>query len=531
VHNDSAIAVLLGLLTVILLTATAPHIGLTWDEPAYIAASESYAAWFRVLASDPGYALSDEGITRYWSANHEHPPLNKVWNGLVWSIARYLFDDLTAHRLGNILLAGALVALLYLLVAGELGRIAGLAAVGALLTMPRFFFHAHLAALDVPAAFAIVGTVFAFWRTRDRRALGWDLCLGLIWGLAMGNKINAIFVPITLLLWALIFRRQFHIFRRLVVMGLIGTPLFLLVWPWLYRQSWPRLLEYILFVTIDHWEIGQYYLGRVYMPPPWHFAFVMTFAVVPLSLTLSYILGAVRTLRAKPHRPLGGLLAICALAPLVVLSIGQSVVYDNDRLFMPAFPFLAALCGAGIDWLVWGARGLVARLGKPALSKAVPAAIFALALIPQTIVAAGLYPHLLSYYAASVGGLRGASLLGLETTYWCETYASTLPYLNEHAKSGDIVWVTNWSHDVMFYYQLQGQLNRGLYITWPPPGGSVFLERGVNGVEVPLDEADYVVVQYRQSGFGEGFEDWLRRTEPVYRLEHQNIPLVEIYAR
>ena len=112
-------ALLLAVIAVVLLTATAPDIGLTWDEPAYIAASESYVAWLGKLITHPGYALSAEGIRYYWTPNNEHPPLDKVWSGLIWSVARHIFDDLTAHRLGNILLVGALVAMVYLMVATQ----------------------------------------------------------------------------------------------------------------------------------------------------------------------------------------------------------------------------------------------------------------------------------------------------------------------------------------------------------------------------------------------------------------------------
>ena len=73
-----------------------------------------------------------------------HPPLDKVWSGLAWSAARFALDDLTAHRLGNILLGGALVGMLYHMVATSAGPVAGLAAAAALLTMPRFFFHDQL---------------------------------------------------------------------------------------------------------------------------------------------------------------------------------------------------------------------------------------------------------------------------------------------------------------------------------------------------------------------------------------------------
>ena len=81
--NDKLVAAVLALLTLVVLLISAPDIGLTWDEPAYIAASESYVAWIGELVSDPGYALSSEGIDQYWTVNHEHPPLDKIWSGLV----------------------------------------------------------------------------------------------------------------------------------------------------------------------------------------------------------------------------------------------------------------------------------------------------------------------------------------------------------------------------------------------------------------------------------------------------------------
>ena len=81
-----------------------------------------------------------------------------------------------------------------------------------------------------------------------------------------------------------------------------------------------------------------------------------------------------------------------------------------------------------------------------------------LAFLPQSISIAKLYPHLLSYYSANVGGLRGAKRLGMETTYWCESYADAIPYLNEHAKPGDMIWVDPLSQNVMVYYQVNGKL-------------------------------------------------------------------------
>src|SRR5919199_1302039 len=286
-------ALLLGLLTVVLLTVTAPAAGLTWDEPAYIAASQSYVEWFGELATHPGAALSAQGVQQSWELNHEHPPLDKIWSGFVWLLAQPFFDDLTAHRFGNILLVGTLVALLY-------------------------------------------------WRSFRRPGWQWSLLLGIAWGLALATKINAIFVMPVLGLWTLIFHRQWYLIGRLVAMGLIGGVVSLLLWPWLYHDSVHRLIDYLAFVTVKHWKIGQWYLHRFWMPPPWHFPFVMAIAVVPLTLTALYLAGAWRVVKGGRAQAVGWLFILGALFAWLPLATGKSMVYDNERLFMPAFPNLAA---------------------------------------------------------------------------------------------------------------------------------------------------------------------------------------------
>ncbi|MGD0807107.1 MAG: glycosyl transferase, partial [Anaerolineales bacterium] len=55
--GNGAIAVLLACLAAIILTITAPAIGLTWDEPAYITSSESYMGWFTALVKNPSVAF------------------------------------------------------------------------------------------------------------------------------------------------------------------------------------------------------------------------------------------------------------------------------------------------------------------------------------------------------------------------------------------------------------------------------------------------------------------------------------------
>ncbi|MBN2083636.1 MAG: glycosyltransferase family 39 protein [Anaerolineales bacterium] len=537
-------AILIMALTLVLLVATEPKIGLTWDEPDYIVASEAYTSWFGKLITQPAAALSKEGIDESWSSNHEHPPLDKIWSGIVWSGARFVFNDLTAHRLGNMILVSVMAGLLFLLMAESYGQAAGFAAAAALLTLPRFFFHAHLAALDVPAACAIFFVTFLFWKTKENLSWKWTVLLGLVWGLAFATKINAVFLPPTLFLWALLFRRRWMLFIRIVVMTLIGILFSFAIWPWLYPDFPVRMIDYLEWITAEHWKIGQWYLGTMYMPPPWHFPFVMMWAVVPLTLTALYWVGIFRAgWKWREANSLGGLLFISALVPLLALTTGKSMVYDNDRLFMPAFPFLAALAGMGFGWLVAGVRRTADRMGKPLL--VMPATVLAafLVFLPQSISLVRLYPHLLSYYSETVGGLPGAARLGLETTYWCESYAAAIPYLNEHAKPGDTIWVDPWSHNVMIYYQVHGWLRSDIKIAFPPYAqASLFPEYGPSTFATHA-ASDFIVVQYRQTTTESTRENpgresfiphpdpqWIGAHEPIFQLSYDGVPIMEIYA-
>jgi 4-amino-4-deoxy-L-arabinose transferase-like glycosyltransferase len=589
--GNGTIALLLGGLTAVLLTATAPRIGLTWDEPAYIAGADAIAGWFGSLVRHPVQAFQSETIARYWAVNHEHPPVSKIWTGLVWLAAAPVFDDLTAHRLGAILLVAFLVAWLYLLVAPAYGQTAGLFAAAALLSMPRFFFHAHLVALDVPVAVGAFAVAFLFWKTVDRQEWWWGVVLGVVWGLAVATKLNGVFIPLALVIWGLVFRRRWAMLARLLLMGVSAVLTFFLVWPWLYHETWERVREYVLF-HLHHYRIGQWYFGEFYLPPPWHFPLVMLWAVLPLTVLLLALAGMARAGKGRQDGGLAWLLAINAFVSLAPFLSGKVLLYNNDRLFMPVYPFLAALAGIGCGWVLAGLRRLAERLRRPWLTVPASAVLLALLLAPQAVAMARLYPYLLSYYSETVGGLPGATRMGLETTYWCETYADALPAINAQAKPGDLIWVEAKSFDVLIYYQIHGRLRADVRVMratygdtgtapstsssaspWrqrPPPGGlrprraaaagattghgsrsaplvrpttrwNPTTVRSVFGPDAPqpvpgkFADADWYIFQYRQSQYGPDAENDLPRLvfngrTPVYEVRVHGVPLMGLYG-
>jgi len=525
--TDKLIALLIGGLTLLVLVTTAPQIGLTWDEPTYIVAAEVYPAWFGELIVRPSDALSTDEISRYWSTSHEHPPLDKVWSGFIWLGARHFLDDLTAHRLGNIMIVSVLVMLLYLMVAQDFGSLAGVVAVFALLTMPRFFFHAHLAAIDVPVTAMIFVVIYMFWLGHNDPGLRWTILLGFAWGLALATKINALFIPpIVLSAWVLIFQRRLYLFVRLALMGLIGVGFFLLSWPWLYHDLLKHLTAYVGFMTTSRLPVEQYYFGQLFAPPPWHFPFIMTIIVVPLSILLLATIGAISLMRERKDRPFAGLLLLAIVVSLVIFTTGLGQVFDDERFMMPVFPYLAVLAGIGFARTVPAIQQFLANRGIWHQSHQVVSIMLLVVFVPHLLLAYDLYPHLLSYYSEAIGGVYGANLLGMETTYWCDAYSEVLAYLNTHVEPGDVVWAE--CLDVLIYYQLHGQLRADLEIADGPDAVPAF--RGFKLNPDTFDAADYVIIQNRQSGFYRALFQWIKARKPVYEYKYRRFRLIGVYT-
>jgi hypothetical protein len=282
------------------------------------------------------------------------------------------------------------------------------------------------------------------------------------------------------------------------------------------------------------------------MPPPWHFAFVMLLAATPLTtlaLALLGVVGAWRGARREGGEGSAGpsfaswslarLWALSVLVPLLALAIGQTKVYDNERLFMPVFPFLAALSGVGLAWLVRTVAGRMHEGARRGWRRAAAGVVVAAAFAPQLVAGVLLYPHLLSYYSEAVGGLPGAVRLGLETTYWCETYVAALDHINASAPEGAVVWAEDWSHDVLLYYQLHGRLRPDLRVAMAEYAGSILASKGAEGVRADIGDADFAIVAYRETGLAVHPEirAWIAGREPALRVERFGVPLVEVYRR
>jgi len=471
--------------------------GITWDEPAYVSAGYRYCEWF----GSP--SLGRAGIDKYWDWNHEHPPAAKIVYGLAAQIGERLgFDGFFAARVAGVLMFVALAWLVYWFASRHFGRAAGTIAALSLALSPRVFGHGHLAALDMPVALACFAATAAFSRAHTGK---WKAAAaGILCGVALLTKINAVFLPAVLIPWALWYHRKRAILPC-VLLIVLGCLTFFAGWPWLWHDTWSRVGQYTINKT-ERFEkddraggttnVPVHYLGTTYRydRAPWHYPFVMTLVTVPAGLLVFAGIGVRKARGGSGERGTGVLILASALLHLLVFALPVVPKYDGVRLFMPAFPFIACLAGIG-GACVWQWRERAGKVIVVAVLGIAAAALF------------WTHPYELSYYNALTGGAWGARKLGFETTYWGDTVnLDVMAYVNEHCPDGSTISVRPPYFDFM--------------------GGVPGMKRALQLLKgwKPQRPPDFLIVFPRQGHLDDFTVDLIRTREPARQWTYMGVP-------
>ena len=279
---------------VALLVSTAGDIGMSRDESFYVQAAQDYAAWMQQVVREPKVAFERAAIDHAWDYNWEHPPLMKASFALGWIVQQKtgLFgSDSLAFRFPGMLTAGLLLWLIYIWGTRIFGRRAGLFAALCFALMPRVFYHAHLNCFDVPITLMITAVTYCYWRSLTSST--WVWITGFVFGLALLTKHNSWVLPGIFLIHFVWLHRVSR--RRglamstprwpwwLIAMLSIGPLIFAAGWPWLWNDTWARVVSYVNFhFRHDYYNIA--YFGTTYFrsPFPMSYPFVLTLFTVPL---------------------------------------------------------------------------------------------------------------------------------------------------------------------------------------------------------------------------------------------------------
>ncbi|HEY5951121.1 MAG TPA: glycosyltransferase family 39 protein, partial [Kofleriaceae bacterium] len=202
--KHAAIGWALALLTVLLVTVSEQDGGIARDETVYFSAGTRYADWWIGLVTFD-HGISKRSVDNTFGGspgggnNSEHPPLIKTAMGLShWLLYRklHITDELTAYRFPSALLAGLLVLLVYAMTLALWGLPEAVLAALCTLLLPRALFHEGLACFDAPIMTMWFATIYAYWRCLDERKWPWQV--GVVFGLALATKHNAMLLPVAL---------------------------------------------------------------------------------------------------------------------------------------------------------------------------------------------------------------------------------------------------------------------------------------------------------------------------------------------
>jgi len=385
---------------------------------------------------DEGYAIRRaEGISRgQWAFTTQiegHPAFAGILIAAGQAVAPAWVAPLVAARLGPILFFAVACGAMFYRLARDYSTVAACAGVAAVLVMPRLFAHAHFATFDGPLTAAWILSWAALVSSRQSWwAIG---LLGLALGMAMATKITGWLAPVSLVLWTAVYRDR-PAARALAVALPLALAVFYLLNPPLWLEPLRGLLTFFRLnlhrAANPDLNVATQFLGQMYdldRSLPWYNTLFWTAVTVPLGILALAVVGLGVALRRFRAEPLGMLIVFHWAVLMVVRALPGVPPHDGVRLFLPAFAMLAALAALGGQWI---GHALVSRWKRNSL------------LAVLYLMAAGnlmaYAPQWLSYYNLAIGGLRGATTLGMEPTYyWDALDMSVLDWLHSQTPEGD----------------------------------------------------------------------------------------------
>ena len=536
----------IGLIVVsaVLMFATEPRLSIVWDEGYTLGREARVRLWFRALRDPSVFAKSwtpptrelvqpdsilldaprsDQIDTRaklfapnvlawFWpfarEEPHGHPPFYALL-GLVGDFLAPGLPDLPRARVGPILAFSLLSGALFLFLAKRWGWCAGFAGAGSWLLQPNLFAHAHYAAYDAPLTCLWVAAILAFAKAIEpvgpamrRPRIAWALLFGVLCGWAADTKLTGWFLPIPFLVWPAIYRDR-KAFQTLLIGGLVGV-----LTLYAFNPGWWAApiggVDRFLRSNLTRGKtrvIEVMFLGKVYKTPneslPFYNTLLWTIFVTPVGLLALAMVGAWRSLRLAKSEAFGLLVLGHWVFLLLLRSLPKTPGHDGVRMFLPAFGMLALSAGLGAAEVVrcwpksgrWVIGGILAAAGVSlALSMPVP----------------------LSYYSPVVGGLRGATKLGMEPTYyWDALNDDALDWLNAHTPSGGKVRFATYPSSWL-YLKDSGRLKPGI---------------------LPSDPGTWTwyVVQNRPGAMTPSDREIVAKVKPAYVVEKFGVPLIWIF--
>ncbi len=536
----------ISLATAILMLATEPRLAIAWDEGFTLGRQERLRLWFQALRDPAAFAarwrppspaeellmpdrsspprrrqvdtrtklLFDRRVVEwFWpfarEEPHGHPPFYALV-GLLGDLLTPWRDLLARGRLGPILVFSLMTGALFSGTATRWGPWPAATTACAWVFQPNLFGLGHYATYDALLTALWVLAVLVFTAAVAPGAgcgpaavrPGMALAFGVILGCAAATKLTGWFLPVPFLVWAALYqdRRAF----RTILLGLLVAAMvtYALVPPW-----WTAPIDSVIRFFRSNLTRGRtfpipvYLFHHTYNTPneslPWYNTLAWTVLVTPAGFLVLAGVGIYRALRHWRTESLGVLIVLHWTFLILLRALPHTPGHDGVRLFLPAFGVLALLSGLG-------ARHLLDRVGRWA------GAPLTAAILEGVLSVAVMMPVPLSYFSPIVGGLPGATALGMEPTYyWDALSPDARRWLVRNTPPGRTIVFHPFPHSFL-YLRRTGEL---------PPR--------LDGVDP--GEPLWYVLQNRPGVFRDTDRALIASGRPAYSVQKLGVPLVWVF--
>lgn len=552
--RNKLIAIVLGLVFFLFGVFTLPHYGINWDTINHLPRGQVYLNYFLTGKKDfsnlPDYfkewqatgqwywqkggtlsfnpdveKSSIPRVSMYQSAGVDfkyfmlrdggHPPLSDILES-VFNLILFqkfgLINDVDSYRIYGVLLAAALVGLIYYWMAEEYGSFPGLISALSLSLFPFFWSESHFnTEKDTPETVYWSFFLFAIWNAVKKKSWKWLLGSGIFFGLALGTKFNILFVGFVVLPWLIVYARK--LFKPKFIAAaffavLLGLTIFVGSWPFL----WPDIYVRVQKVTGFYSSIGLTAGPSTDLIGPFNtnaYALLWILYATPLVILILSSLGIIDSAKkiTKDKNGLRLLALLWFVVPVARVTWPGTTIYGGIRQIMEFIPAVALLAGFGS----LAVRDFVVKRWR-LLSGVLIIAAF----IPITIKIISIHPNENVYFNPLMGGLSGARAKNFP--FWGNSfgaaYRQAADWLNDNAeKDAKVVYAYELIPNIpRIWLRTDFDLHNSLR--------SGYLRQGEYAITLPYQGTE------RRSYF----DMYLRKfLNPVYEAKVDGVPVVSVW--
>ncbi|MBI4058813.1 phospholipid carrier-dependent glycosyltransferase [Candidatus Microgenomates bacterium] len=509
--------------------------GINWDEPIHFQRGQGYLYYFltgqieqkgRSISQKPSFFNGYDVKALYdWDGGHP------VTSDLLAAISNFIFyqklglaGDIQAYHLYNLFISTLVILIVAIFAYLTHGIFASIIASLVITTYPLFFAESHFNIKDPPETAFFALTIFAFWKSLEKGNWKWLIIASIGAGLALGTKLNIIFLPFIVIPY--LFLRYFQLIKRgpkiilnsikkiplrykrmLVISPFIVIAIPFITWPFLWQDTWDhisKVLNYYQDIALGfNYQPAEYRIGGFNLYP----IFWIIVTTPPWVLLLSGV-GLIYAI-SKPGREKTNWLWLLWLGiPIFRVSLPNTVIYGGVRQIMEFLPAMALLAGLGAEFI----RKLLNKKLNFWIS-----VIILLAFIPQLVVLTKIHPNENVYFNFLVGGLKGAYQAGIPSAgnSYGNAYWQAIQWINKNAPPNARLALVQGTGQNVPLIQLRPDIDfSGTNWTGINRGGEYLMELTYQGA----------ARQYPSVW------DYLERfLDPVYEVKIDNIALAKVW--